>query len=139
MAKTTLDIQYEYDFILIGISCHEREHRLSWALNQSLHIELERMKDLQIELKKQTEPLSYPFFEYDDTEHYRKYFLISNKCTRGMLLPEQKQVDFLLMIKGTLQSPEKLSMIKMIKDTQLVLTAFEINPEQLKSRENLLF
>ncbi len=139
MAKTTLDIKYEYDFILIGISCHEKEYRLSWALNQSLHFELERRKDMQIELKKQSEPLSYPFFEYDDVENYRKYYLISNKCTGGMLLPEQKQADFLLMIKGTIRPPEKISIIKAIKEIQLVLTAFEINPEQLKSRENLLF
>jgi hypothetical protein len=139
VVKQTLDIKYEYDFILIGISCHEKEYRLSWALNNSLQLELARISDMQIELKKQTEPLSYPIFEYDDTEHYRKYYLISNKTSKGMLVPEQKQADFLLMIKGSLQDPEKLALLKAIKNTQLVLMAFEINPESLKSRDNLLF
>ena len=34
--KYYLDDTYEYDFLLLGISCHERDYRVSWALNQKL-------------------------------------------------------------------------------------------------------
>ena len=139
MAKLVLDIEYDYDFFLIGISCHEKDYRLSWALNNSLNLELAKTNDLQIDAKKHKEPLTYSMSAYDNEQQYRQYYLISNRCLIGALVPEQKQADFFLMIKGTLLREDKTTIIKRIKETPTVLTAFEIDPNKLKSKENLLF
>ncbi|MBI2272008.1 MAG: IPExxxVDY family protein [Bacteroidetes bacterium] len=139
MAKLVLDIEYEYDFVLIGISCHEKDYRLTWALNNSLNLELAKTNDLQIDAKKHKEPLTYSMSAFENEQQHRQYYLISNRCLIAALVPEQKQADFFLMIKGTLMDEDKATIIKRIKETPTVLTAFEIDPNKLKSKENLLF
>jgi hypothetical protein len=139
MAKLVLDIEYDYDFLLIGISCHEKEYRLSWALNNNLNLELAKTKDLQIDSKKQKEPLAHSMFMFDSEQQYRQYYLIANRGVQGPLIPEQKQADFFLLIKGTLLNDDKTTILKRVKETPMVLTAFDIDPNKLKSKENLLF
>lgn len=139
MAKLVLDIEYDYDFVLIGISCHEKDYRLSWALNNSLMLDLAKVNDLQIDAKKHKEPLVYPMFAYEDEQQYRNYFLISNKNLHALLVPEQKHADFFLLIRGTLSMDEKALLLKQIKETAGVLTAFDLDAAKLKSKENLLF
>ena len=139
MAKLVLDIEYEFDFTLIGVSCHEKDYRLSWALNNNLNLELAKTKDLKIDSKKYKEPLSHSMFAFVSEEQYRQYYLISNKGTQVLLVPEQKAADFFLLIKGTLLNDDKAIILKKVKDTPGVLTAFGIDPNKLKSKENLLF
>ncbi len=139
MAKQVLTIEYEFDFTLFGISCHEKDYRLSWALNKGLNIDMAKTPDYQIETKKQKEALSYSAYSFEDTQRYLHFFLIANKGSQSLLLPEQKQADFLLLIKGTVNPESKLNFLKEIKASQDVLTAFEIDPNSLRSKENLLF
>jgi len=139
MAKLVLNVEYDFDFFLLGISCHEKDYRLSWALNNSLHIELAKENDLQIDAKKNSKPLMHSIFTFDNEQEYRQYYLISNRGSNGFLVPEQKQADYFLLIKGSLMTEDKPSIIKRVKETSMVLTAFEIDPNQLKSKENLLF
>jgi hypothetical protein len=56
-----------------------------------------------------------------------------------MLIPEQKQADHFLMIKGIIHNDRKIGLLKLIKATTNVLTAFELDPNKLKSKDNLLF
>jgi len=139
LAKLILDIEYDYNFILFGISCHERDYRLSWALNNTLHLELAKTEDLKIDTKKQKESLSHATFYYANEQDYLEYYLIANKGTMGLLLPEQKAADFFLLIKGSVTAETKILLLKAVKETSGVLMVFEIDPNKLKSKENLLF
>ena len=40
--KYHLEEEYEYDFDLYGISSHEKDYRICWAINNSLGLSLER-------------------------------------------------------------------------------------------------
>ena len=139
MAKHKLDIEYEYDFHLIGISSHDKDYRFCWALNNTLHMEFERGKDIQIREKKNKEADNFSVYEYQDEEMYTDYFILVNRSGNAMLLPEQKQADFLLMVKGNMSEEEKSKLIKHIKEIPNVLTAFDIDPEKLKAKGNLIF
>lgn len=139
MAKLVLNVEYDFDFFLLGISCHEKDYRLSWALNNNLHLELAKEKDLQIDAKKNSTPLLHSIFTFDNEQECRQYYLISNRGSNGLLVPEQKHADYFLLIKGSLMKEDEPYIIKRVKETPMVLTAFEIDPIQLKSKENLLF
>lgn len=139
MAKLTLDIEYDYDFILLGICCHDKDYKLCWNINNALEIELAKTKNLSIEIKKTTEAQEYAMFEFVDEDLYREWYLIANRGTLGFLIPEQKQADFFLMIKGTINSAEKQDIFTALKKITTVITAFEISPKTLKSKDNLLF
>jgi hypothetical protein len=139
LPKLSLDIEYDYDFVLIGISCHEKDYRISWALNNVLCISLKKEADLEIKEKKQKENSSFPFYTFEYQEKYFEFSLIGNRSSQGMLLPEQKQADFLLKITGNVSHDEKEEILKKIKSINIVLMAYEIDANQLKSKQNLLF
>lgn len=138
-SKFILEVEYDYDFSLIGICSHEKDYRICWALNSQLGIELSKTKDLELTEKKAFAPAKFSMFIFNDEEKYREYSILGNKSTNKLLLPEHKQVDYLLIIKSGLDEKEEEELVKKIKELSIVLTAYSIEPENLKSKQNLLF
>jgi hypothetical protein len=137
MSKMVLTIEEDYDFSLIGISCHTKDYRLCWELNKTLNTDLVRTADYEI--SKKSEKISFSFYEFIDDANYLEYFLISNRSKNGFLIPEQKKVDFFLMVRGNISESLTKEIIGKINSLSLVLTSFNIDPNQLKSKQNLLF
>jgi len=137
MSKFLLNIDEDYDFTLVGISCHSKDYRLSGEINKTLNLDLIRIEDLEIH-KKDTIS-SYSFYEYIDADNYLEYYLISNRGNNGFLIPEQKKVDFFLVAKGNISDNHTNDVISKINTLSLVLTSFSIDPNLLKSKHNLLF
>ncbi|MCB0381697.1 MAG: IPExxxVDY family protein, partial [Flavobacteriales bacterium] len=48
MSKIILSLEEDYDFALLGISCHTKDYRLCWELNKVLNFDLVRSTDLEI-------------------------------------------------------------------------------------------
>jgi len=137
MSKILLNIEEEYDFSLIGISCHSKDYRLCWELNNSLSVDLIRVNDLDINLKNSVG--NFSFYEFIDEENYIEYFLISNRSSKGFLIPELKTTDFLFMIKGASYNDSVNDLAEKISALPVVLTSYVINIDELKSKQNLLF
>tara|TARA_R110001592_G_scaffold140938_1_gene362101 strand:- start:7513 stop:7926 length:414 start_codon:yes stop_codon:yes gene_type:complete len=137
MTKLLLNIEEEYDFFLIGISCHAKDYRLCWEMNRLLNIDLARTEDLDINLK--TSIGKFSFYEFIDEENYSEYFLISNRSAKGFLIPEQKNTDFLFMIKGAAYDSLIEEISEKIGASEIVLTSYNIDVDSLKSKQNLLF
>ena len=54
MSKFTLNIEEDYDFSLIGISCHAKDYKLCFEFNKLLEVDFIRTEDLDIDSKKTT-------------------------------------------------------------------------------------
>jgi len=130
--KFILEEQKEYDFNLIGISCHDnRAYRICWAINNALGLSLQKEPcDIVIKDSK------HPFFYYKEEATQNEFYLICNRTLTGLLVPEQKHADYLMMIKenyfinfDNLRS--KLNSINFI------LTSFLIDVDNLKSKDKL--
>ncbi len=139
MPKLSLDIEFNFDFLLVGISCHEKDYRICWAINQELGTELEKRDDLEIKEKKQMDVSRHSLFTWNDEENYIEYSVIANRSTHGLLLPEQKQADYLMKVSGNLTAKQKENILSGLRKISIVLTAFEISPANLKSKQNLVF
>ena len=137
MSKLILNLDEDYEFTLIGISCHSKDYRICREINNTLNIDLIRTEDLEI--AKQSTINSHPFYEYIDDDNYLEYYLISNRGNNGFLIPEQKKVDFFLVAKGNISDNHTNDVISKINTLSLVLTSFSIDPNLLKSKHNLLF
>ncbi|MBL4594634.1 MAG: IPExxxVDY family protein [Flavobacteriales bacterium] len=137
MSKILLSFEEDYDFILIGISCHTKDYRLCWEINKALNTDLIRAENLEISKKNKTN--SFSFYEFIDEDNYLEYYLISNRGNDGYLIAEQKKVDFFLLLKGNTSLNQIQDIICKINSLSLVLTSFKIDPNQLKSKQNLLF
>ena len=139
MTRFQLEVEYDYDFDLIGISCHAPDYRLCWALNQNLALKLgKKENDLDNKPKKQTESSVHSLYEYYHDEDHIIYQLLENKSGNSMIIPEHKQADYLLILRNNyaVETDELVNRIKMI---EMVLTAYKIEVKSLKSKENLIF
>lgn len=138
MGKHTLEIEYDYDFVLIGISSHEKDYRICWALNNQLGLNLIKTDALEIKDKKQDDPSFFSLFSFELPDEFMEYFIIANRSEKGLLIPEQKQVDYFFIIRGEIENDKVMEMIKLIKESSLVQTAFRVDVNALKSKQNLI-
>ena len=140
MAKTVLRISNddEYDFLLIGIVCQQKDYRLCHELNHRLHLDLKRQKDYEIMNNKRMKTSAFPFFQYANKDK-DVYNVFANKGKDDFLIPEQRSIDFLLLIKENFRRLIEQELINAIKEIPIVLGAYSIEVKKLKSKENLIF
>jgi hypothetical protein len=140
MAKTILklDDDDQFDFILIGIACQHKDYRLCHELNTTLETGFVRENDFEIFNGKRMEKVTFSFYRFK-TEEDDRYYLLSNKSRQGYLIPEQKQIDYFLIIRENVKRLNESALINRLKEMKVVLGVFRIDPMKLKSRENLLF
>lgn len=140
MPKTVLrlDDDDQYDFILVGIACQYKDYRLCHDLNAGLDIQLRRENDYEIFNGKRMENICFSFYRYVTGED-DNYFLLSNKGRQGLLIPEQKQIDYFLMVRENVKRIQLPELLNQLKEVKIILGNFKMDPKSLKSRENLLF
>jgi hypothetical protein len=161
-AKFKLDVwEYaDYDFLLFGLNCSEEELRLCWLLNKSLGLDFLKQPSIETQNNKLGEQNSFPLFEYvkkpiecdypenpDELEQLDKaeeldviYQLVGNRNPNGVLIPEQPRVDYFLIVRGEYHdqvNPDAI--LHSLKQIPKMHMAFSLQPQSLKSKENLIF
>jgi len=125
-------------FTLIGISSHENDYRLVWAMNNAFSFQFTRIDNLMIFNQKLNTDLEFSRFIFTDEDKYLTYHLISNRCPDGFLFPEIKNLDYLLQITGELDSKNLAIIFKELKKVSIVSATFMIDPKQLKDVDKKL-
>jgi hypothetical protein len=158
LAKHTLEIEFDYDFVLIGISSHEKDYRLCWTVNNALNLQLTKQESLEIKGRKQTTPSFFSFFLFEKQDEFIDYAIIANlsesktveQTTNTLfdalddsdneyLIPEQKQMNYFFLIRGEIENEEVNEIIQQIKEIENVQTAVRIDVKSLRSKQNLIF
>ncbi len=137
--KHVLQDTYDFDFVLIGISCHAKDYRLAWKLNTSMEMHLSKMdSDLEVFNEKAHPVSTHSLFDYFDEETEQEYFLIKNKVPEGMLIPELPHADYLLKVfPSSVFRMDKI--LALLSQIDIVLTCFPVEVASLKSKVNLVF
>ena len=136
--KRLLEFEDEYDFSLLGISCHAKDYRLCWEMNNALSMDLEKGEPI-IGKGKDDEENHFSTSEYFDEDNHLQYTLISNKFNGKLLIPEHPQLDYFLKLNGPQHDYELEDIKQRVQNIDLVLAALEVNPKNLKSKLNLVF
>lgn len=138
MARRKLKIDPDFTFLLIGLASPLQDYRLAWNLNRSLHKSLGRVDDLVLvepESQRQTSFSRYDYYE----ELTKSYFhLIRNRQGAVLLLPEAKELDYLLLIKGEYYRTRVAGLLKKIRQIEEVQAVVQIPINTLRSRNNLI-
>ena len=132
-----LDYKPEFEFDLIGISSHENDYRVSWALNNNLNTRLTRDNDLEIKTTGNEEIAKFSKYAYHEEEDYISYYLIANRCNNAFLLEEFKNLDFFLLMKGEYGNHFIEDLVKKIKQINIITIAFNIDLSTIKSKSKL--
>ncbi|MCJ8166512.1 IPExxxVDY family protein [Pontibacter sp. E15-1] len=138
MQTLQLDIEYDYDFEVYGVTASVKEYKLAWALNKLLGFRLIKQEDLCYEIVQQ-ERLIISNYEYI-TDH-SVVRLLKNKALgmKAFLLPELKEYDYVLQITGPLLQLYPQELINKLLRIPLVQYVKHFDPLTLKLKENLIF
>ncbi len=158
--KILLDDDFGDDFSLIAIHCSEEAYKMAYSINKHLNLRLRRMST-DLEFSEDQGKMSFPIFEFEDQFQYTTYYLVSNKCKINVrqqgnpgglfggaiservvtknLLPEFKNADFFLKIETDFDRVPLRKNLALINDIEEVISAYEIEPNQIKSNSNLIF
>lgn len=139
MARHKLEIEYEYDFILFGIVCHEKDYRFVWSVNNTLPGEFSKDEDILIREKNESAATPFSVFRYPDEEMHTDYYILLNKNEGKYLVPEHKKADYLFMIKGELLEDLKETVLQKLRSLSQVLMVYEIDAASLRSKQHLIF
>lgn len=98
--------------------------------------------------------VAFPFFHWKDETKLVEWTLLGNKANRkengpssGLfpdqsalrwhyLIPEKRAVDFFLKIEGEVADAQLLNRLREMPN---VMTAYNVDPAELKSKHNLIF
>lgn len=98
MSRHRLIIEDDYEFLSFGLSCHQKDFRMAWFLNQLLRFEFKRS---QIEIvDKLGIPHFYPLFKHHDAQHHLNYFLLNNLSDSIPLIKQYKQFNMFILVEG---------------------------------------
>ncbi|MBD3862984.1 IPExxxVDY family protein [Olleya marilimosa] len=151
------DFLEEEHYALIGIHCVIEDYRLAFLINKTLDIKLKRRL---VDVTNPSLNSSYALFEWFDEKQLTTYHLVANTCkvqqnnlqqqsnslfgedssgaTNFYLLPEFKKVNYLLKIQTEFHNKEKIILNNILRIPQVV-TAYSIDADALKSKDNLIF
>ncbi|WP_445738674.1 IPExxxVDY family protein [Mariniflexile sp.] len=156
--KLIMDVAFDEEVCtLIAIHCTIEDYRLAYLINKHLGIGLTRKaSDLDYSEGK----TSYSIFEWEDVAQLTTWSLVSNICKTDSiqhvnykslfdsqekitqttyLIPEHKAVNYFLKIDNERNLSKETHILNRINKIAQVATAFSIDIDQLKSKDNLIF
>ena len=139
MTKTKLTFKPDCDYLLIAISCHQKNHKVAWSIGREINCSFEKMTP-HFSYAGKNKQVDGHFDHYSAIQEggHLVYHLLANHSNNGLLIPEEKQADFFLVITGLYKSIDQEQLIQAIKASKIVLTAYSIEPDQLKSKDKLI-
>lgn len=136
MTIYTLDIESNYEFDLVGISSHEKDYRLAWSLNKRMGWRLRRISD--IIMNQRSNDSSHAQFRFEHPTEQSTITLIDNNTPEGFFLPDVQHFDYVLKIENDQFGCDD-AFFRKLRSNPFIITAYPINVEKLKSKQNLLY
>ncbi|PSR02526.1 MAG: IPExxxVDY family protein [Bacteroidetes bacterium SW_11_45_7] len=138
MKKQTLTLDLQPEFYLLALVSPYRYYRLCYFLNKHLLIDLVLQEPLAIHSGEKHQLLQFHLYEYYDPLEQMTYQLLANKGEGGALVPELKRVDYFLVLQGEFAEQHICSIEKELIDLSFIHAVYQIQPENLRSWQNLL-
>jgi hypothetical protein len=148
----------EDSYTLIAIHCSTEDYRLAYLLNRNLNLKLARKhKDLDYNYME----ASFSIYEWNDKKNFVTWNLVSNSSKKEVeqmasagslfsnhqgkrtiskrLIPERKKVDYFVKISSESHIKSPKIILSKINAIAEVITAYILDANQLKSKNNLIF
>lgn len=139
MKKYTLEPEYDFDFLLFGLSCHMKDYRIAWSINHGLELNLVRVENHKVFIRKAApEPAEFAMFFFEQEENHCQYILVANHCEDGALILDLKHFDYFLIIRGAMFEAEEKQMLQKLRAIAGINLVNELIPDTLKSKNNLI-
>ena len=131
--RFTLECAEEFNFAVLAINSHTKAYKLCWNINSSMQLNFEKKNDHNI--KKDLWFSRYTCISDDGVE----YNLLVNRSKKGYLAPNQKNINYFLVVKNDYWQQDKAGFISKLRNISDVLLAFELDTENLKYIDRFIF
>jgi hypothetical protein len=119
--RKILNSKQEKDFILYGIASSVNDYRLAWLLNNKFNIELKKVEDLQVELKKGGNTTCYS--RYSNEDELTKVEILANKDLNSIKLVK---LDFDFFLKFNTEFNQTINIKENLSHISELIFASEI-------------
>ena len=127
------------DTRLLGIMAPVKNYYFCWLLNNLLGYGFRLDTDIDKPLRKKKRQYNFSVYTHSEDD-FLKYHLFHNHCDGEYLLPEFRNIDFLLLMKGDFIEDSKCSdVIATIKNMPSVQMVIELTNEKIKNKQHLVF
>jgi hypothetical protein len=154
--KLLLDDEEQYQ--LLAIHSTLEDYKIAFFLNKMLHLNLKRAR-CDVDFNHGDVQALYPLYIFKEPAKYLSVYLIKNKykgadkkvVSAGSLfteqefspittffIPEYREVDYFLKIVGDLENRKVEKWLNQIALIPNIITTFSVDPDQLKSKNNLI-
>ncbi|MBK7107686.1 MAG: IPExxxVDY family protein [Bacteroidetes bacterium] len=137
--KSVLKISTEYDFVLAGLICGLPDYRLCWYLNHALMLDFSKAEDITITIPELHIQQSFTRFFFEEEITKSTFWVLQNKAGGEFLLPELKQVDFILLIRRNYYKTKFKAIENKMHAIQEIQTIIAVDTNNLKNKDRLLF
>ena len=133
MARLKLELEPDPEVVVIGISCHEQDYRLCWALNRRLGLLLTRRRAGLNDLEDGSG--MHAAFDHRDAEDRISHTVVDNHGTGGPLIREHREADFFLVVD---REAADTDLLEQVRRTELVLAAYPLEFGRIRAGHKLL-
>lgn len=138
--KLKLNVKYVPEFEVLGLFSSLSEHRLCWFVNSLLNIKLYREKDVLLYPYRAESPVLFPFYIYKDKTLMINYYIIKNRAEDHVLLPEPKNLDYLMLLRAKDIRIDLDDMVNRLrKIPQISMAVWFKEPGKVKNLDSLLY
>lgn len=134
MGKNVLRTSFTSDAQLFGICSPLRDYRLAWFINENTSLELIRKDNWGAF----GDTIGFANYKHKLKNIDASFHLISNKSPEGLLIPEKKEFEFLLLIRDCMDKDSINTLIAQVKRIPDVLLLRAIDTNRLKTQTVLL-
>ncbi|WP_113651224.1 IPExxxVDY family protein [Pedobacter namyangjuensis] len=138
MNKTYLKLSLDLDFVLIAITAATKDYVLCHKINKMLQFDFEKIGDHEVFFNIDESPLSFSKFYYFVEQGEVEYYFVNNRNPEGFLIPEMNKVDFFIIIHQYIDKDDLDFILTGLNKLPDIQVAAQINPQKLKSKENLV-
>lgn len=135
----TIADEFFSDTRLIGITAPIKNYQFCWQLNNLLGFNFRLDTEIDKQLRKKNRQYYFSVYQHEEN-NFLKYYIFHNQCDGEYLLPEFRNMDFLLLMKGDKVDDVTCNdIIATIKSISSVIMVSELKKHQIKNKEHLVF
>ena len=127
--KIVIKAEKKLQHKIIGISSHQKDYRLSWAINNISNLKLTKTNDYTVTNKKDNSRKYFSIFLYINKAD-TCFRLISNKSESGILSHRYKNIDYFLLVSNTDDFLEVDDILNNINKLDVIIGCFVVEPDR---------
>lgn len=132
MTRHRLVVDDDYEFLTFGISCHLKDFRVAWHINQLFGFDMVRGHIAP-------EGRDHAVFRHLDPDNHLRYVLLNNHSENIPLVKPYKQFNLFMLVEGYVDLFDSERFAETLRRNEAFQLVMEISSDPLKKFQFTLF